>query len=162
VGGDETRDEPVGARRRGATSRRVFCERGESRGSDVRVIGPSCGPLLQLHRASAPARAAYPPDSRPGSAPARAGLSLVPVRLLKRDARRTTRIAVGASANSTGVARYAEKNVLSARSDVDARSAASTCVSDAERKDLGHESMGRRAPRGSRRGAPRACRPVRA
>jgi hypothetical protein len=83
----------VGARRRGAIPRRVFCERGESRGSDVRVSGPSCGPLLQLSRASSLARAVYPPDSLPGSAPGRARRSLVLVRLLKRDARRTTRIA---------------------------------------------------------------------
>jgi hypothetical protein len=40
VGGDETRDEPVGARRRSATPRGAFCEHGESRGSDVRVGGP--------------------------------------------------------------------------------------------------------------------------
>jgi hypothetical protein len=67
-----------GRRRRGATPRRAFCARGESRRSDVRVGGPSCGPLLRLYRASPPARAAYPPDSRPGSAPARARRSFVP------------------------------------------------------------------------------------
>jgi hypothetical protein len=120
------------------TPRRVFCERGESRGSDVRVSGPGCGPLLQLSRASSPARAACPPDSRPGSAPARARRSLVLVRLLKRDARRGTRRAhiERASADSTGVARYGEKDVPSARSDGDARSAASTRVANAERKGL--------------------------
>jgi hypothetical protein len=67
-----------------------------------------------------------------------------------------------ASASNTGVARYAEKDVPSAQSDGDARSAASTRVADKKRKDLGQHPMDRRAPRGSRRGAPRACRPTRA